>query len=112
MTCGAISAAANSRTSRRSWICSGVYSNSTIPIMAYAPRRNAALGLPPRTHGDGRRSLMQEIDMSKVWVITGAGRGMGVDIAKAALTAGYEVVATGRSTDKVAEALGQSDKLL
>jgi NAD(P)-dependent dehydrogenase (short-subunit alcohol dehydrogenase family) len=50
--------------------------------------------------------------MSKVWCITGAGRGMGVDIAKAALAAGYEVVATGRSTDKVAGALGQSDNLL
>jgi len=50
--------------------------------------------------------------MSKVWVITGAGRGMGVDIAKAALAGGYQVVATGRSTDKVAEALGKSDNLL
>jgi NAD(P)-dependent dehydrogenase (short-subunit alcohol dehydrogenase family) len=50
--------------------------------------------------------------MSKVWVITGAGRGMGVDIAKAALAAGYEVVATGRSTDKVTEALGKSGSLL
>src|SRR5580704_10829224 len=50
--------------------------------------------------------------MSKVWVITGAGRGMGVDIAKAALAAGYQVVATGRSTDKVTEALGKSDSLL
>jgi len=50
--------------------------------------------------------------MSNVWFITGAGRGMGVDIAKAALVAGYEVVATGRSTDKVAKALGQSDNLL
>ena len=28
----------------------------------------------------------------KVWFITGAGRGMGVDIAKAALAAGYKVV--------------------
>jgi NAD(P)-dependent dehydrogenase (short-subunit alcohol dehydrogenase family) len=50
--------------------------------------------------------------MSKVWFIAGAGRGMGVDIAKAALAAGYEVVATGRSTDKVAEALGKSGNLL
>ena len=40
---------------------------------------------------------------SKVWLITGAGRGMGVDIAKAALAAGHKVVATGRNTDKVAE---------
>ena len=46
--------------------------------------------------------------MSKVWFITGAGRGMGVDIAKAALAAGHKVVATGRNTDKVAEALGKS----
>jgi NAD(P)-dependent dehydrogenase (short-subunit alcohol dehydrogenase family) len=50
--------------------------------------------------------------MSKVWFITGAGRGMGVDIAKAALAAGHEVVATGRNTDKVAEALGRPDNLL
>jgi NAD(P)-dependent dehydrogenase (short-subunit alcohol dehydrogenase family) len=50
--------------------------------------------------------------MSKVWFITGAGRGMGVDIAKAALAAGYKVVATGRSPDKVAEALGKSGDLL
>ena len=46
--------------------------------------------------------------MSKVWFITGAGRGMGVDIAKAALAARHKVVATGRNTDKVAEALGKS----
>jgi len=50
--------------------------------------------------------------MSKVWFITGAGRGMGVDIAKAALAAGYKVVATGRNTDKVAQAVGKSADLL
>jgi NAD(P)-dependent dehydrogenase (short-subunit alcohol dehydrogenase family) len=50
--------------------------------------------------------------MSKVWLITGAGRGMGVDIAQAALAAGHKVVATGRNTDKVAEALGKSADLL
>ena len=50
--------------------------------------------------------------MSKVWFITGAGRGMGVDIAKASLAAGNKVVATGRNTDKVAEALGTSANLL
>jgi NAD(P)-dependent dehydrogenase (short-subunit alcohol dehydrogenase family) len=32
--------------------------------------------------------------MDKVWFITGAGRGMGVDIARAALAAGHAVVAT------------------
>ena len=50
--------------------------------------------------------------MSKVWFITGAGRGLGLHIAKAALAAGNKVVATGRNTAKVAEALGDSDRLL
>jgi len=48
----------------------------------------------------------------KVWFITGAGRGMGVDIAKAALAAGNAVVATGRNTDTVSKAVGQADDLL
>jgi NAD(P)-dependent dehydrogenase (short-subunit alcohol dehydrogenase family) len=46
------------------------------------------------------------------WFITGAGRGMGVDFAKAALAAGHNVVATGRNPDTVAGALGDSDDLL
>jgi NAD(P)-dependent dehydrogenase (short-subunit alcohol dehydrogenase family) len=49
---------------------------------------------------------------NNVWFITGAGRGMGVDIAKAALTAGYNVVATGRNTERVTNALGESENLL
>ncbi len=49
---------------------------------------------------------------NKIWFITGAGRGMGVDIAKVALAAGHKVVATGRNTDKVAKALGKSADLL
>src|SRR4051794_10311756 len=48
----------------------------------------------------------------KVWFITGAGRGMGVDIAKAALAAGNTVVATGRNIDTVSKAIGQADDLL
>jgi NADP-dependent 3-hydroxy acid dehydrogenase YdfG len=48
----------------------------------------------------------------KVLLITGAGRGMGTDIAKEALVAGYKVVATGRKTQKVTEAIGSSDDLL
>jgi NAD(P)-dependent dehydrogenase (short-subunit alcohol dehydrogenase family) len=48
----------------------------------------------------------------KVWFITGAGRGMGVDIAKAALAAGHAVVATARNTDTASAALGQDDDLL
>lgn len=48
----------------------------------------------------------------KVWFITGAGRGMGVDIAKAALGAGYQVIATGRNPEKVTEAIGEQENLL
>jgi NAD(P)-dependent dehydrogenase (short-subunit alcohol dehydrogenase family) len=48
----------------------------------------------------------------KVWIITGAGRGMGVDFAKAALAAGNAVVATGRDPDAVTAAVGQADDLL
>jgi NAD(P)-dependent dehydrogenase (short-subunit alcohol dehydrogenase family) len=48
----------------------------------------------------------------KVWFITGAGRGMGVDFAKAALAAGHAVVATGRDTNAVEKAVGKSDNLL
>jgi NAD(P)-dependent dehydrogenase (short-subunit alcohol dehydrogenase family) len=43
----------------------------------------------------------------KTWLITGAGRGMGVDFAKAALAAGHNVVATGRNPDAVAKAVGE-----
>jgi NAD(P)-dependent dehydrogenase (short-subunit alcohol dehydrogenase family) len=35
-------------------------------------------------------------EVQQTWFITGAGRGMGVDIAQAALAAGHAVVATGR----------------
>ncbi len=49
---------------------------------------------------------------TKVWLITGAGRGMGADIAKAALAAGDAVVATGRDPEAVRAAVGQSDELL
>jgi NAD(P)-dependent dehydrogenase (short-subunit alcohol dehydrogenase family) len=48
----------------------------------------------------------------KVWLITGAGRGMGVDIAQAALAAGHAVVATGRNPERVSSALGAHDDLL
>jgi NAD(P)-dependent dehydrogenase (short-subunit alcohol dehydrogenase family) len=48
----------------------------------------------------------------KVWFITGAGRGLGVDIAKAALSAGHAVVATGRDDAKVAAAVGDHESLL
>jgi NAD(P)-dependent dehydrogenase (short-subunit alcohol dehydrogenase family) len=48
----------------------------------------------------------------KVWFITGAGRGLGVDVAKAVLAAGDAVVATGRDPEAVTAAVGDSDDLL
>jgi NAD(P)-dependent dehydrogenase (short-subunit alcohol dehydrogenase family) len=50
--------------------------------------------------------------MRKVWFITGAGRGMGIDIANAALAAGHGVVATGRNTAGLSETVEKSDDLL
>ncbi|MCW2832216.1 MAG: oxidoreductase [Nocardioides sp.] len=47
-----------------------------------------------------------------VWFITGAGRGLGVDVATAALAAGHAVVATARNAESVTKALGEHDDLL
>ena len=52
------------------------------------------------------------MNKKKIWFITGAGRGMVVDFAKAALTAGHAVVASGREKDRVSRAFGQSNDLL
>jgi NAD(P)-dependent dehydrogenase (short-subunit alcohol dehydrogenase family) len=48
----------------------------------------------------------------KVWFVTGASRGMGVEFVKAALAAGHAVVASGRDPDRVPKALGHSNDLL
>jgi NAD(P)-dependent dehydrogenase (short-subunit alcohol dehydrogenase family) len=52
------------------------------------------------------------METKKVWLITGAGRGMGLDFAKAVLAAGNQLVATGRNPEKVAQAIGESANLL
>ena len=50
--------------------------------------------------------------MTRTWLITGAGRGMGVDFTRAALAAGHRVVATGRTPDAVRAAVGEHENLL
>src|SRR3954451_6229709 len=48
----------------------------------------------------------------KVWLITGAGRGMGLDFAREVVAAGHAVVATGRDPERVARAVGASNHVL
>jgi NAD(P)-dependent dehydrogenase (short-subunit alcohol dehydrogenase family) len=51
--------------------------------------------------------------MSKTWLITGASRGLGLELAKAALQAGERVAATGRRRAALVAALGaDSDRLV
>jgi NAD(P)-dependent dehydrogenase (short-subunit alcohol dehydrogenase family) len=49
---------------------------------------------------------------NNTWFITGAGRGMGVEFARAALAAGHNVVATGRNRETITEAFGEQEQLL
>ena len=49
--------------------------------------------------------------VSNVWCITGAGRGLGIDIARSALAAGHYVVATGRDAARVENAIGAHENL-
>jgi NAD(P)-dependent dehydrogenase (short-subunit alcohol dehydrogenase family) len=88
------------------------------PATAQVGRRNvmmsgvalaAAALVPGTTLGSTSTS---DSAARKVWLITGAGRGLGLDIAKAALDAGHYVVATGRDPRKVAAAVGEHDNLL
>ena len=56
--------------------------------------------------------MPSESTTAKTWLITGAGRGMGVDFARAALAAGHNVVATGRNPHAVSSAVGDHGDLL
>ncbi|MCZ4553701.1 SDR family oxidoreductase [Gordonia rubripertincta] len=50
-------------------------------------------------------------ESNNVWFVTGASRGLGIRIARAALAAGHQVVATGRDPQRVLEAVGAHDNL-
>jgi NAD(P)-dependent dehydrogenase (short-subunit alcohol dehydrogenase family) len=55
----------------------------------------------------------EESLMTMVIFVTGAGRGLGTDIARAAIAAGHQVVATGRRPEEVEKTLGgPQDNLL
>ena len=49
---------------------------------------------------------------TQTWFITGANRGIGLEIARAALQAGHRVVATARHRQAVDDALGERDDVL
>ncbi len=49
---------------------------------------------------------------ARVWLITGAGRGLGLAVAQAALRAGDAVVAAARRPEAAAEALGHPERVL
>ena len=46
-----------------------------------------------------------------VWFVTGAARGMGIELAQAALDAGHRVIGTVRDATRVTAALGEHDNL-
>ncbi|HEY4047532.1 MAG TPA: oxidoreductase [Acidobacteriaceae bacterium] len=48
----------------------------------------------------------------KVWFITGASKGFGKELTKAALEAGDTVVATARKPETITKAVGENDRLL
>lgn len=48
----------------------------------------------------------------KVWFITGAARGIGSDLAAAALKAGHQVVAAARDAAQVIAEVGEHERLL
>lgn len=54
---------------------------------------------------------MKETSMSKICLVTGASRGLGLEITRALLAAGHTVVATARSTKEWADKLGGGDRL-
>ena len=56
---------------------------------------------------NGHLTLEGEIDMAKVWLITGSGNGLGRDIAEAALAAGDSIVAGARRTEELAPLVAQ-----
>lgn len=55
---------------------------------------------------------MAHMDHMKVWLITGAGRGMATEIVRAVIGAGHAVIATGRRPVEVAAAVGSSERIL
>src|SRR6266496_6031214 len=91
----------------------GTITHKSFSIFRATQGGTVAVRLASRTSGNTNQggTMTRKAD-KKVWFITGAGRGMGVDFVKAALAAGHAVVGTGRDPDALAKAVGESDDLL
>ena len=75
--------------------------------------RSTAVAQPASTvRGGFQRKGRCVVGTGKVWLITGAGRGMGASLTRAAMAAGDAVVATGRRPGDIEQTFGISDRLL
>lgn len=93
---------------RRDFIKTGlVVAAATLLPGAASNAIAAATGADTQT----RNNLEHRMADKKIWVITGASRGLGLAIAKSALAAGHSVVATGRDPARVAAAVGNHANL-
>ncbi len=81
-------------------------------MLSAAPASHRGLSFDGSASSSRSTSTPYSMTDKTVWFVTGASRGMGVDIVKAALAAGHAVVATGRDTDAVARAVGNAHDLL
>ena len=70
---------------------------------------SSRIGLSGSVNGT---SDLEYVMNKQVWLLTGAGRGMGADFARAALASGYSVVASGRDRERVSRVLGTASDLL
>jgi len=79
-----------------------------------AARSRALVGWSASADDGDQPAQREAILMAEqqVWLITGAGRGLGVDLAKAALAAGHAVAATARRPRRITAALGEHEDLL
>jgi NAD(P)-dependent dehydrogenase (short-subunit alcohol dehydrogenase family) len=80
-------------------------------IRLHWPKRPLSSLSSLSTRTTASKKGLKKMADKRVWLITGAGRGMGVDIAQAALAAGHAVVATGCNTEAVADIVGEADDL-
>ena len=50
------------------------------------------------------------METDKVWLVTGASKGMGLSLVRKLIESGYRVAATSRKAQSLMEAVGEFDK--